>query len=171
VSKYITVYFSCYILPFYPEFLFHAFHHLPVIIQQYFVTNITKLQINYQHKISVYSACRRKVRSITILLQKLIVSHSVEIKPGIYKTQETLPHTQKFVSVSKLRQINPIHTLPNYNLEIYFISTLASTTTSSQLTVYLRFPQQLLYRLYPFHTSRTLRPPHSSSYDRSNTIS
>ena len=114
---------------------FHEFHHLPVIIQQYYDSNITKLQINYQHKITVHSACKRNVLTNTILLQKLIVSHSVEIKPGIYKTQKTLPYTQKFVSVSKLSQINPIHTLSNYNLEIYFIFTLPSKTTSSQWTV------------------------------------
>jgi hypothetical protein len=148
VFKYIREYFSCYIFPCIQK-CFHEFRHLPVIIQQYYDSNITKLQINYQHKISVYSACKRKVRSNIIMLQKLIVTNSVEIKPGIYKTQKIFTSKQKFVSVSKLSQINPIHKLPNYNLEIYFIFTLQFTPTSSPWSVYLKFPQQLLYRLYP----------------------
>jgi len=83
-----------------------------------------------------------------------------------------LPYIQKAVSVSKLSQINSIHTRTNYKMEIYFLFTLAFTPPFSQWSLYIRSPHQFLYSLSPLcHKTHMPCPLYPSCLDQPNTIS
>jgi hypothetical protein len=67
----------------------------------------------------------------------------------------SLSHTW---DVATCQENKPVHAHPHYNFKIHLIFTLAFTPTFSNLSVYLRSPQQYLYGISHSHKFHKLRP-------------
>jgi hypothetical protein len=116
----------------------------------------------------------------------LLISHSIKQRPSSeanrYLASQEIPcilwypkvhyrinKTSPLVSIQS--QINPVHVLPSYFLEIHFNITIPSTSRSSKCSPSLRFSQQNPVCTSPLLiTCHKLRPSRFSLFDYPNNI-